>query len=141
MEVPKVLQYLFALIIVLVIIVIIVNKCSVHTARDIKVRFGDPNIMIFDKNQPAAKCRGDYTSPKKNKLEWMRLHMPTTMRKLGDMSIPGYDDSSTKFHDFPTLDDEINGRVPLKHRQFTTAESVGSHIEFSGFNTDQSEDI
>lgn len=141
MEVPKVLQYLFALIIVLVIIVVIVNKCTGSSDRDVKVRFGDPEVLLFSASQPPNMCGGEYVNPKKNKLEWMRIHMPATMRKLSDMSIPGYDDSATRFHDFPTLDDEINGRVPLKHRPFTTAESVASHIDLSGFNTDQAEDI
>lgn len=131
------LTYVVAIILVLIIIAIVVRK--IWLCKQMRnVRFGEDEILLFDKSQPPLRCRkiDDYVNAKKNRYEWLKIHMPATMKHMMDREIPGFDDSATRFHEFDEFDEiTMAGNSRRRHRPFTSAATTASHIELSGFDT------
>lgn len=125
-----VLQYLVAIILVLIIVGIVIREFY----RRRYVKFGEPEIMIFDKDLPPNRCQkvNDYVSDKKNRYEWLKIHMPATMKHVTEREIPGYVDP---MNEYPDANEHDLSRFSRLHRQFTSAATTASHIELDGFNT------
>lgn len=125
-------HYLLAIVIVLIIMLLIGRKVW----RQRCVQFGSDQVLTFNKDDPPVNCRLGLASLKAKKLGWMRIHMPSTYRTLADRTIPDYDfTDALKLEELPpTLEDEVAGGVPIKHKPFI-GYSLDSHVLPEGYNS------
>ena len=101
----------------IIIIVILLAKPIIRF-----VRFGSNAVKEFNPSDPPITCN-PLLRNKRAKIEWMRMHAPNLCRQQSNKNMPdyhlmnGYSNETPE----PTLEDEISGRVPLKHKPFRSA--------------------
>ncbi len=134
MAIEDILQWTLAVLIVLIIIVFLLCKTSLCQKQ---VQFVSDDVMSFCKDDPPNFCNPKMKPPRKrDTLLDFKVACPATFRHMADQTLP---DATYAYgpdlSNVPTLEDEISGKVPLKHKPYTGA-CVSSHVEFDGFNTE-----